>query len=121
MRWRRRRAGERGAPKSRGQTVMDEVLQDLDVLERCEHLARRACMRYWIALDPDRLVCEFCWGAAQVLASSASLRCEFCGWPVTDPEGADAVVVARLAPDLAVHFWLCGACADADIALRDDQ
>lgn len=102
----------------RGLAVVDELLRGLDALALCEHLTGSDAERYWIALDPARVLCEFCWGAAQVLAPAAEITCGFCGWPVAGPGGQDAVLLARLTPGLAAHFWLCRICAGADRAGR---
>lgn len=79
-------------------------------LEPCEH----GCgdFAFWIATRPRRLLCEFCYGAAQVLAGD--IRCAARGQPAGDP-GTDAVVVVRVAPWLGAHFYLCGGCADLDL------
>jgi hypothetical protein len=96
----------------RGQAVIDQLLATVSELVPCEH----GCgdFAFWIATRPGGLVCEFCYGAAQVLAGD--IRCAACGQSVGDP-GTDAVVVARVAPWLGVHFYLCARCAELD--LRD--
>ncbi len=114
-RWRLRRQQSRsGQQPSRGRVVIDTVLAQLDTLDPCQHLTTLDDMRYWIATDPGRVLCEFCWGAVQVLGDERQLACEFCGRPVTDPGGANAVVLAKAAPGFGVHFWLCCTCTSAD-------
>jgi hypothetical protein len=115
--WRRRgRSGGEPEMGPRGMTVIEDLLARLDSLEPCEHLTGPDAERYWIAVDDARLLCEFCWGAVQVLMEDSEVRCGFCGWPIEDRSGQDAVVLARLAPVLAAHFWLCRVCAAADLA-----
>lgn len=48
------------------------------------------------------------------LAVMAEIRCAGCGQPAGDP-GTDAVVVARAAVWLGVHFHLCALCAELDL------
>jgi hypothetical protein len=47
--------------RSRAQAVIAHMLAGLDGLEQCEHLADRIRVRYCLALQPGRLVCQFCW------------------------------------------------------------
>jgi hypothetical protein len=96
----------------RALAVIESVLARFSVLVECEHLAEGEDA-FWVALQPDSLLCGFCWEAAQVLAGDAA--CSACGRPATDPH-RDCVVVAKPVTGLAVHFWLCEACSNADIA-----
>jgi hypothetical protein len=84
----------------------------VSVLVECEHLAEGQDA-FWVPLQPDDLLCRFCWEAAQVLASDAARSS--CARPAGDPH-RDCVVVAKPVTGLAVHFWLCEACSNADIA-----
>jgi hypothetical protein len=88
------------------------VLARFSVLVECEHLAAGEDA-FWVALQPDGLLCGFCWEAVQVLAGDAA--CSSCARPAGDPR-RDCVVVAKPVTGLAVHFWLCEACSNADIA-----
>jgi hypothetical protein len=92
--------------------VIESVLARLIVLVKGEHLAEGQDA-FWVALQPDGLLCGLCWEAAQVLAGDAA--CSSCARPAGDP-CRDCVVVAKPATGLAVHFWLCEACSNADIA-----
>jgi len=94
----------------RGQSVIDQLLATVTELEYCEHGG--ADFAFWIAARPGMLLCDFCYQAAQVLASD--IRCAACGQPAGDP-GMDAVVVARVAPWLGAHFYLCSSCAELDL------
>lgn len=96
----------------RGQAVIGQFLATVSELECCEHAG--ADFAFWIAARPGMLLCGFCYQAAQVLASD--IRCAACGQQAGDP-GMDAVVVARVAPRLGAHFYLCSVCAELD--LRD--
>jgi predicted amidophosphoribosyltransferase len=82
------------------------------VLAECEHLAEGQDS-FWVALQPDGLLCGFCWEAAQVLAGDVA--CSSCSRPAGDA-GRDCVIVAKPVTGVVVHFWLCQACGDADVA-----
>jgi len=94
----------------RGQAVIDQVLATVTELECCEHGC--ADFAFWIAARPGMLLCDFCYQAAQVLASD--IRCAACGRPAGHP-GTGAVVVARVVPRLGAHFYLCSSCAELDL------
>jgi hypothetical protein len=94
----------------RGQAVIDQLLATAPALEFCEH--GRADFAFWIAAHPGMLLCDFCYQAAQVLATD--IGCAACGQPAGNP-GRDAVVVARVAPWLGAHFSLCSRCAELDL------
>jgi hypothetical protein len=94
----------------RGQAVIDQLLATVTELETCEH--GRGDFVFWIAARPGMLLCDFCYQAAQVLATD--IRCAACGQPAGDP-GTDAVVVARVALSLGAHFSLCSRCAELDL------
>jgi hypothetical protein len=96
----------------RALAVIESVLARFSVLVECEHLAEGQDA-FWVALRPDGLLCGFCWEAAQLLAGDAA--CSSCARPAGDPR-RDCVVVAKPVTGLAVHFWLCEACGNADIA-----
>ena len=97
-----------------GQAVIARLLARVSELEFCEH--GPADFVFWTATRPTMLVCDFCFQAAQVLAED--IRCTACGQPAGDPT-QDAVVVARVAPWLGAHFYLCALCTDLD--LRDTR
>jgi len=106
-------SGSRGALPEvgpRGQAVLDQLLARVTELEFCEH----GCgdFAFWIATRPGRLLCEFCYEAAQVL--SGDIRCAACRRPAGNP-GTDTVVVARVAPWLGAHFYLCAWCAETHL------
>lgn len=111
----RRLAQPGGVPEMtlgpRALAVIESVLARFSVLAECEHLAEGEDA-FWVAPQPDSLLCGFCWEAAQVLAGDAA--CSACGRPAGDL-GRDCVVVAKPVTGLAVHFWLCEACGNADI------
>jgi hypothetical protein len=96
----------------RALAVIESVLARFSVLVECEHLAEGEDA-FWVALQPDGLLCGFCWEAAQLLTGDAA--CSSCARPPGDP-GRDCVVVAKPVTGLAVHFWLCETCGNADIA-----
>ena len=113
----KRRPGQPGGEPERtlgprALAVIESVLARFSVLVKCEHLAEGQDA-FWVALRPDSLLCGFCWEAAQVLAGDAA--CSACGCPAGDPR-RDCVVVAKPVTGLGVHFWLCEACSNADIA-----
>jgi hypothetical protein len=74
--------------------------------------ARPDQFAFWIATRPGMLLCDFCYQAAQVLADS--IGCAACGQPAGDA-ASGAVVVARVASWLGVHFYLCMVCAELDL------
>jgi hypothetical protein len=92
-----------------GQTVIDRLLARVSELEFCAH--GPADFAFWTATRPKKLACDFCFEAAQVLAED--IRCTACGQPAGDPT-QDAVVVARVAPWVGAHFYLCALCAELD-------
>jgi hypothetical protein len=94
----------------RGQAVIDQLLAAVAELECCEHGGTD--FFFWIAARPGMLLRDFCYQAAQVLAGD--VRCSACGQSAGDP-GRDAVVVARVAPWLGAHFYLCSSCAELDL------
>lgn len=94
----------------RGQAVIDQLLATVTELEFCEH--GRGDFAFWIAARPGMLLCDFCYQAAQVLATD--VRCAACGQPAGDP-GTDALVVARVGPWIGVHFSRCSRCAELDL------
>jgi hypothetical protein len=104
--------GQQALPEigPRGRAVIDQLLATVTELEYCEHAD--ADFAFWIAARPSMLLCDFCYQAAQVLASD--IRCAACGQPAGDPS-MDAVVVARVAPWLGAHFYLCSPCAELDL------
>jgi hypothetical protein len=57
----------------------------------------------WIATRPGRLLCKFCYQAAQVLA--ANVLCTACGQPAGGPD-QDAIVVVKVTNWLGAHFYL---------------
>jgi len=76
-----KRVQQRQGPVSMGpraQTVVDAVALRLALLEGCEHLQGDVDLTYWIATRPSRLLCAFCWQAAQVMGEP---RCRFCDAP----------------------------------------
>ena len=75
----------------RALAVIESVLARFSVLVECEHLAEGQDA-FWVALQPDSLLCGFCWEAAQVLAGDAA--CSSCARPAGDPR-RDCVVVAN--------------------------
>ena len=66
----------------------------------------------WIATRPDRLLCGFCYQAAQVLAGD--VRCASCGQQAGNPD-QDAIVVLKVNHWLGAHFYLCKSCTDLDL------
>ncbi len=61
---------------------------------------------------PGRLLCKFCYQAAQVLAGN--VPCTACGQPAGDPD-QDAIVVVKVTNWLGAHFYLCPSCTDLDM------
>jgi hypothetical protein len=92
--------------------VIDELLARVTGLEPCEHAPHQFAS--WIATRPDMLLCDFCYQAVQVLADN--IGCAACGQPAGD-QRRDAVVVARVASWLSVHFYLCMVCAEASTSI----
>jgi hypothetical protein len=66
----------------------------------------------WIATRPGMLLCNFCYQAAQVLAED--IICTACGHTAGDPD-TDAIVVAKAADWLGVHFYMCQSCTELDL------
>ena len=66
----------------------------------------------WISTRPDRLLCGFCYQAAQVLAEN--IMCHAYGRQTGDPD-RDAIVVLRVTGWLGAHFYLCKSCTDRDL------
>jgi hypothetical protein len=96
----------------RATAIIHGVLDRLAGLQPCEHLAASPDEAVWIAAQPDRLLClEFCWGAAQVLATVH--HCVECGRPAEQDQGG-SVILFKWNRTLAMHFWMCSGCADAD-------
>jgi hypothetical protein len=104
--------GRSGLPEMgpHGQAVIDRVLGRVTELDLCEHAPEG--FAFWIATRPDMLLCDFCYEAAQVLAEN--IRCASCGRAAGD-RGKDAIVMARVAAWLGVHFHLCMSCAEQDL------
>ena len=96
----------------RGQAVADGLLARVPGLEFCEHDSDGFAM--WIATRPGRLLCGFCYQAAQVLAEN--VVCAACGQPAGDPD-KDAMVVVKVTDWLGAHFYLCQSCTDLDMRL----
>ena len=92
------------------QTAWPPTLATVTELESCEH--GRGDFAFWIVTRPGELLCDFCYQAAQVLATD--IRCAACGQPAGDT-GTGAVAVARVAPLLGAHFYLCSWCAELDL------
>jgi hypothetical protein len=61
------------------------------------------------------LLYGFCNQAAQVLVEH--IRCAACTSPAGDPS-YDAVVIAKVSDEFGAHFYLCHACAGADLDSR---
>jgi len=59
----------------RGQAVIDQLLATVTALEFCEH--GRGDFAFWIAARPGMVLCDFCYQAAQLLATD--IRCPACG------------------------------------------
>jgi hypothetical protein len=71
----------------------------------------------WISTRPDRLLCGFCYQAAQVLAEN--IMCHAYGRQTGDPD-RDAIVVLRVTGWLGAHFYLCKSCTDRDLRFAGD-
>lgn len=98
----------------RAQHVIDGVMLTLEDRPFCEHgRPPRSELSIWSSLRPDVLLCEFCWGASQAMAAESDIRCSACGAPAVDKR-TSAQIVGRPHKWLAVHFFLCRNCADAD-------
>jgi hypothetical protein len=80
----------------RGQAVVDGLLARVPGLEFCEHDSDGFAM--WIATRPGRLLCGFCYQAAQVLAEN--VVCAACGQPAGDPVLRDVDLEDGRAADL---------------------
>jgi hypothetical protein len=94
----------------RAAAVIDAVALRLDLLDWCEHLSGGEGRLYWISTRPSRLLCAFCWQAAQVIGQP---RCGFCDASADDP-ARDVMIVAKVAAELALHFYLCAECVQLD-------
>jgi hypothetical protein len=94
----------------RGRAVVERLLTRVTELEFCEHAPQD--FTFWIATRPGMLLCAFRYQTAQLLAGD--IRCAACRQPARDHH-TDAVVVARIAPWLGAHFYLCSACAELDL------
>jgi hypothetical protein len=95
---------------ARGQAVIDRLLAMVSDLEPCEH--DKDGFALWISTRPAHLLCGFCYQAAHVLAQD--IRCAACASQAGDPEH-DAAVIAKISHELGARFYLCGACADAEL------
>ena len=98
----------------------------------------------WISTRPDRLLCGFCYQAAQVLAELPELEPDRL---LLEPEPrgtgpalawaalaalqlhpravmvslhADAIVVLKITDWLGAHFYLCKSCTDRDLRFAGD-
>jgi hypothetical protein len=91
--------------------VIDRLLPTVSDLEPCEHDKDGSTL--WISTRLGHLLCPFCYQAAQVLVEE--VRCAACASPAGDPD-LDAVVIAKVSDELGAHFYLGGACADADLS-----
>jgi hypothetical protein len=78
------RQPSRPAMGPQGQAVVDRLLAHVTELEFCEHDAEGFAM--WIATRPGRLLCGFCYQAAQLLAGGRGR--------MSVPDVADLIVIA---------------------------
>lgn len=109
MSYRKRSRRSLPAMGPKGQAVVDGLLARVPGLEFCEHDPGGFAM--WIATRPGRLLCKFCYQAAQVLAENVT--CAACGQPAGDP-GKDAIVVVKVTDWLGAHFYPCTSCTNLD-------
>lgn len=103
----------------RSQAVIEQLFGRFTELDYCGH-ARGDFFVFWIATRPGMLLCDSCYSAAQDIALTGETSCTICGRPAWDPD-QDSMVVAKLDYWLAVHFYVCSACAELDGLPRPEQ
>jgi hypothetical protein len=93
--------------------VTGSIIRGAEELPGCEHGRDEDGFGYWCSLRPDVIMCAFCFGAAQAMATAEDFRCSACGGPAPDKD-RDATVVAKPVSWLGVYFFLYAQCCGHD-------
>ena len=111
----------------RGQQVVARFRERMGHLALCGHFGSDAGAIndqqpvYWLAWEPDRVMCLACWVAAEQRARGTrqDATCDYCGRYVPDP-GDDSprmyAMETNPGPNAFIHFGLCPDCYAADLA-----
>ncbi len=132
--WQSAPASARSAPATpgpRGRQVAGRFREQAGHLTVCDHIPREGAINdhgpvYWLAWEPDRIMCLACWVAAEQRAKGTrqDATCDYCGRYIPDP-GDDSprmyAMQAQPGPNAFIQFGLCPDCYDADQADASSQ